>query len=123
MDSLALYVAARALLASLFITLGAQRLAAALGGAGTAPAPGRLVFGTLELLAGLAILIGWQARWVALLMAAVLVVDALAAHPFWQSDPPAREEQRLHFVKNLAISGGLLLLAWAETVRSVFRHP
>jgi uncharacterized membrane protein YphA (DoxX/SURF4 family) len=39
-----------------------------------------------------------------------LVPTTLAGHPFWQeTDPQAREQQRMQFMKNAAMGGGLLL--------------
>lgn len=43
-------------------------------------------------------------------LAATLVPTTLAGHAFWEeSDPDARKAQRLQFVKNTSILGGLLL--------------
>lgn len=45
-------------------------------------------------------------------LAATLVPTTLAAHPFWnESDPQARAQQRIQFLKNLGLLGGLLLAA------------
>ena len=63
----------------------------------------------LELGAGLAVLLGWQVRWVALALAAFLVADAFAAHAFWHAVPPDLHNQLLHFFKNAALAGALLL--------------
>ncbi len=59
----------------------------------------------LEVLGGLAILVGWKARWIALLMAGFSVLSALIFHPI--GDP----EQQMHFMKNLAMAGGFLMIA------------
>lgn len=58
-----------------------------------------------ELLAGLAILVGWQTRIVALLLAGFCVVTALIFHHNF-----ADQVQMIMFLKNLAIAGGFLTL-------------
>lgn len=59
----------------------------------------------LEVLGGLAILVGWQARWIALLMAGFAILSAFIFHPY--GDP----EQQVNFMKNIAIAGGFLMIA------------
>lgn len=118
MNTAAFYLAARLLVASVFIGLGASRLLAAAGliaPTATALGTGALVFSAFELVAGLLIAVGWQLRWVASLMAAFLVVDAFLAHPFWRHDGAEFHAQLLHFLKNAAAIGGLLLLAWIDS--------
>ena len=107
------YVVARVLVASVFIGLGAFRLLVAAGVVSGGPVgAGTVAFSAFELAAGLAIAFGWQVGWLSLLMAAFLVVDAVASHPFWAVSAAERPDQVLHFLKNLAAIGGLLLLAW-----------
>lgn len=111
------YVLARVLLASVFIGLGAARLLAGLGLLGTGVAAyslGALAFSAVELAAGLAIAWGWRVRWLAPLMAGFLAFDALLSHPFWSHQGAELQAQLLHFLKNLAAIGGLLLLSWVE---------
>lgn len=107
-------VLARVLLASVFIVLGGVRLLGAAGIgplAGTALSNGALLFSAFELVVGLLIAFGWQVRWLALLMAAFLIADALLSHPFWRFSGAAQHAQLLHFFKNLSAVGGLVLLA------------
>jgi putative oxidoreductase len=116
----AFYVTARVLSSSVFVGLGFERLLTVAGvlGAGAATAgAGALAFGVFELVAGLMILLGWQLRWMAPLMAAFLVVDAFLSHPFWRYAGTEQHGQLLHFLKNVSITGGLLLLSWVESVR------
>lgn len=121
MNGKALYLTARVLLASVFIGLGASRLLAA---AGVLPLPatalstGTLAFSAFELVIGLLIAVGWQVRWLAVLMAVFLGIDAVLAHPFWQHGGDEFHAQLLHFLKNVAAIGGLLLLAWARPPRA-----
>src|SRR5690348_3237897 len=45
----------------------------------------------------------------ALTLAATLVPTTAAGHAFWEIDEPAdRAQQRIHFLKNVAITGGLI---------------
>lgn len=111
------YVIARVLLASVFIGLGGARLLAGLGlidSGGTDYTLGALAFSAFELAAGLAIAVGWRVRVLALLMAGFLVIDAVLSHPFWSHQGAELHAQLLHFLKNLAAIGGLLLLSWVE---------
>lgn len=71
--------------------------------------PPSVAFALLECAAGLAVLLGWQMRPVALALAAFLVGDAFAAHAFWQAVPPDQQNQLLHFFKNAVLAGAFLL--------------
>jgi len=57
---------------------------------------------------GLLLLVGWQARWAALGLAAFTLVITFIFHNFWASPEAQVMMQRLMFFKNLAIVGGLL---------------
>lgn len=108
------YLIARILLASVFIGLGAERLLLAtgvIGEGGNTFTTGALVFSGVELLAGLALVFGWQVRWIAFLLGVFLVVDAMLTHAFWKFAPEAQHGEYLHFLKNLAMVGGLILLS------------
>jgi putative oxidoreductase len=72
--------------------------------------PGYLLPGAiaLELGGGLAIAIGWQTRFAALTLAVFCVLAAVLFHVNF-----ADRNQILHFEKDLAIAGGLLVLAFA----------
>lgn len=100
---------ARLLLASVFVVMGAWRLWGAWTGAPVSGAT--LTFSIAELLLGVLVAAGWKLRWTALLAAALLVADAVMSHPFWTLAEPARGAQLLHFMKNVAIVGGFLLLS------------
>jgi len=102
-------VLARLLLASVFVVMGAYRLLAAYQGA--AIPNSTLVFSAVELALGLLIAIGWKLRLTASLAAALMLADAVLSHRFWAVPDPERGAQLLHFMKNINIVGGLLLLA------------
>lgn len=115
MNHRALFIAGRFLVPIVFVGLGLERLLVAAGVAEGAPvSAGAVAFSVFELLAGLAIVIGWRVRWVTLVLAAFIVVDAFLAHPFWSFPPVERHGQLLHFLKNFSTLGGLLLLIWAS---------
>ncbi|WP_020499352.1 DoxX family membrane protein [Sciscionella marina] len=62
--------------------------------------------------AGLALGFGKCPRLAALLLAASLVPTTLAGHSYWEHDDEAsRATHRIHFDKNLALLGGLLIAA------------
>ena len=62
--------------------------------------------------AGVLLAMGVLPRPMAAGLAASLVPTTLAGHPFWQeSDPSTRSAQRLQFLKNASILGGLILAA------------
>ncbi|RDZ29067.1 DoxX family protein [Lysobacter silvisoli] len=109
MDNRSLATVARTLMASVFIVLGLYRLLSAWGGVPTPPAT--LGFSAGELVLGLLIASGWKLRWTALIAALLMLVDALLSHPFWSLAGAERSAQLLHFMKNIGLIGGLLLLA------------
>jgi putative oxidoreductase len=70
------------------------------------------VNGAVQIAAGLALSAGRFPRVAALALAASLVPTTLAGHRFWEeTDASKRATQRIHFLKNLSMLGGLLLAA------------
>jgi len=65
----------------------------------------------VEIGAGLALLIGWKAKHAAWLLALFVLVATFMAHRFWEFDAAQAANQMNHFLKNLAIIGGLLFVA------------
>jgi uncharacterized membrane protein YphA (DoxX/SURF4 family) len=62
-------------------------------------------------IAALALAAGAWADVAALVLLAFLLVTTYLMHPFWkEGDPQARLGQEVHFFKNLAVAGGLLVL-------------
>ena len=69
--------------------------------------------GVLALVGGLSILTGYRARQGAWLLVLFLVPVTLVMHNFWSiSDPAAAMGQKVNFMKNLAMLGGALLIAY-----------
>lgn len=104
---------AQLLMASVLLVMGGYRLWQAMHGAPIAN--GTLVFSAFEFALGLALTSGWQLRMVALLAAALIVVDAVMSHPFWKFGGAGQASQLLHFMKNMGFAGGLLLLSSVVT--------
>ena len=62
--------------------------------------------------AGSLLALGRLPRIACTVLAATVVPTTLAAHAFWQEqDPEVRAQQRVQFLKNLGLLGGLLLAA------------
>ena len=108
----------RLLIAPLFLVSAIRSLGAV---AGTAGYLGRLGLPMPEVMAWIVIvveisgaimlIVGWKTRFAAWMLAAFVVVATLLAHRFWAMDPAQYVNQLNHFLKNLAVLGGLLLLA------------
>jgi putative oxidoreductase len=107
----------RTLLAVMFLLAGYSKIG---GFAGTAayiaskglPLPEVLAAGTivLEIGAGLALLLGWKARWAALALAVFTVLASVLFHNYWAMPAEQQRMQMLMFMKNLAVTGGMLMV-------------
>ena len=65
-----------------------------------------------QVAAGLTLATGRLPRLSALVLAGSLVPTTALGHPFWnETDPAAKQQQQVHFLKNLSMLGGLLLAA------------
>jgi len=101
----------RLLMAAMFIQSGLAKLGAPDATRGYIEAmhlPGILVWPTIvfEIVAGVLIVVGFQTRIVALLLAAYCIVTAAIFH-----NHLGDQMQLINFMKNIAIAGGFLLLA------------
>ena len=110
-------VIARVLLALMFVLAGIGKLTGLEGTAGYIaskglPMPMVLAVGTgvLELVAGVLLVIGWQARWAALALAAFTLVATVIFHNYWSLPAEQQMTQQLMFMKNLGVIGGLLFV-------------
>jgi putative oxidoreductase len=65
----------------------------------------------IELIGGLAILLGLFTRFTAWILFLYLIPTTLLFHNFWAMQGMDRIDNMVHFEKNLAIMGGLLVLA------------
>jgi putative oxidoreductase len=111
------FVVARVLLALMFVLAGISKFAGLEGTAGYIaskglPLPMVLAVATaaLEVLGGLALIVGFQARWAALALAGFTLLASILFHNFWSMPADQAFVQQLMFMKNLAVAGGLLLI-------------
>lgn len=111
---------ARILLMILFVTSGWGKLTsfsmtegyfASLGV--PVPAMATLIAICMEFVVGIALVVGFFTRPLAVLMALFVLGTALLGHQFWTMVEPAKSANMLQFFKNLSIVGGLLSLAVA----------
>lgn len=64
----------------------------------------------VELIGGAALIVGVSARYAALGLAIYTVITIVLAHRYWELPAAQQMGQYFNFLKNLAITGGLLLL-------------
>jgi len=107
----------RILIALLFIPAGLGKITGFSGTVGyiasvglPAPALGAVIAIVVEVLLAAALLVGWQARWSALIIALFTIASAVFFHNFWASPPGQQLMQNINFFKNIAIAGGLLFV-------------
>ncbi len=71
------------------------------------------ISGILALLGGLSVLLGYKAKLGAWLLIVFLVPVTFLMHRFWDvADPQVAQMQMAHFMKNIAMTGGALILAY-----------
>lgn len=112
-----LALAARILIALLYVPSGFSKL---MGFAGTAgyigsvglpfPELGAVIAIVVELGFGLALVVGFQTRIVALVMAVFTVAAGVFFHAYWSVPAEQVMINQIMFMKNIAIAGGLLAL-------------
>jgi putative oxidoreductase len=64
----------------------------------------------LELGAGAMLVLGWKTRWAAIALALFTLVSMLIFHAYWSVPADQVQNQQIHFMKNLAIAAGLLIV-------------
>lgn len=112
-----LVVVPRVLLAAIFVSAGLSKL---FGFDGTVayiasqglPMPMIIAALTvaLEVLGGIAIIIGFKVRIAGLLLGLFSILAAFIFHSFWTLPPEQAYLQNIMFMKNLSMAGGLFLL-------------
>jgi uncharacterized membrane protein YphA (DoxX/SURF4 family)/Skp family chaperone for outer membrane proteins len=66
----------------------------------------------VKIAAGTLLALGRFPRLAATALAATLIPTTLAAHRFWEeTDPQRKQDQQVHFLKNVSMLGGLLIAA------------
>ncbi len=118
----------RILVAAIFVLSGLNKMgdfagtSAMMGSVGLPMAESLLVATILiEVVGGLMIIIGWQTRYAAAALFLFMIpVTAVFHNPWAVADGAAAQQQMIHFLKNLAIAGGLLnLMAFGAGAYSV----
>jgi len=77
----------------------------------------------LELGAGAMLLLGWKTRWAALALMLFTLVSMFIFHAYWGVPADQMQNQQIHFMKNLAIAGGLLFVFARGSGRFGFDRP
>ena len=108
----------RLLLALMFLLSGYGKLvnidgtAGYIGSVGLPFTTALAVFaGAFEVLAALALALGWKARWAALALALLTLLASVVFHNFWALPADQAFMQQLMFMKNFSVAGGMLMVA------------
>jgi putative oxidoreductase len=114
----ALALVGRILLGLIFVLSGFQKLTGFSGAVGAIaskglPMPEVLAVLTIaiELGAGLLLVVGLKARWAGLLLFLFIIPVSLTFHNFWTMEGAAAAMNKIQFLKNVAIMGGMLMVA------------
>ena len=106
---------ARILLALMFVIAGFGKIGGFEGTAGyiaskglPLPQLGAAIAIVVELAGGIMLVVGWKARWAALAIAVFTAVATVIFHNFWAMTGADAGMQRLMFMKNVSVIGGLL---------------
>ncbi|MFN7888378.1 MAG: DoxX family protein, partial [Betaproteobacteria bacterium] len=110
-------LAGRILLALMFVLAGFSKIGGFDGTVGYIaskglPLPTLLAIGTiaLEIVGGLALAVGYKARWAALALAVFTLIASVIFHNYWAMPVDQQRMQMLMFMKNLAVAGGMLMV-------------
>jgi putative oxidoreductase len=108
----------RVLLALMFVLAGASKLGNIEGTAGYIASAGlpmasvlAVVVGLLELVGGLALIVGFQVRWAGLSLALFTLAASVIFHAWWAAPEAEQFVAQLLFMKNISVAGGLLLIS------------
>ena len=107
----------RILLVLMFLTSGFGKLTGFEGTVGyiaskhlPLPQVGAIIAILCELGAGILVLVGFKARWAAIVLAIFTLAAGILFHDFWNADAAAKMMQQINFWKNVSIAGGFLLI-------------
>jgi putative oxidoreductase len=111
----AVMLVARILLALMFVIAGFGKIGGFEGTAGyiaskglPLPQLGAAIAIVVELAGGIMLIVGWKARWAALTIAVFTAVATVIFHNYWAMTGADAGMQRLMFMKNVSVIGGLL---------------
>lgn len=121
----------RVLMAALFLPAGISKITGFAGTVGYIASKGvplpevaAIIAIIVEVVGGLALILGFKARWAALLLAVFTLFATFMFHNFWTLPAGQQMVQQLMFMKNIAVIGGLLTLAaWGAGAWSVDGKP
>ena len=110
----------RVLIVALFLPAGIDKLTGFSGTVGyfsslgmPAPSLGVVVAIVVEIIGGLTLLVGYRTRIAAVVLAVFTLAASVAGHAYWAASADQAFVQQLLFFKNIAVVGGLLILAAA----------
>jgi putative oxidoreductase len=113
-----LVLVGRILLALMFVVSGFGKLTHIAGTAGFIASAGlpaasalAVLVGLLEVVAGIALIIGFRARWAALALGLFTLLASVIFHAYWSAPADQAYVQQLMFMKNLAVAGGMFFVA------------
>ena len=108
----------RLLLALLFLPAGLSKISGFAGTVGyiaskgmPMPTAAAVIAIIVEVVGPLALIAGFGTRWAALVLAGFTLVATFVFHNFWAMPADQVMMQQLMFFKNIAVIGGLLILA------------
>lgn len=108
----------RILLALMFIPAGFGKLANIAGTATGFASKGlpfplvvAVLVGVLELFGALALVIGYQVRWVGLALGLFTLGASVIGHAFWAVPEAQQMMHQSMFMKNISVMGGMLLIS------------
>jgi putative oxidoreductase len=108
---------ARVLMAAMFLFAGIEKFTDLQGSVAYIVSAGlpmatalALAAGVVEVGASLMLIVGWQARWAGLALAGYTLLASLLFHNFWALPKEAQMVPMLLFWKNMAATGGLLMV-------------
>ncbi|NWF45494.1 DoxX family protein [Hydrogenophaga sp. D2P1] len=108
----------RLLLAALFLPAGIGKITGFAGTVGyiasvglPIPTVAAAVAMAVEVLGGLALIVGFGTRWAALALALFTLGASFFFHNYWAMPAEQQMMQQLMFMKNIGVTGGLLALA------------
>ncbi|MNN38512.1 Inner membrane protein YphA [compost metagenome] len=113
-----LVLTGRILLSLVFLLSGIDKLTDIAGTAGYIASVGlpaatslAVLSGAFEILAALALALGWKARWAAFGLAQFTLLTNFLFHNYWALPADQVFMEQLMFMKNVSIAGGMLVVA------------
>src|SRR5215217_5358682 len=107
----------RILLAAIFIKSGFGKIAGFEGTVGyiaskglPLPQIGAILAIVVELGGGILLAVGFKARWAALAIAIFTLASGIIFHNYWAVEASQRMAQDINFWKNIAMTGGMLMV-------------